>query len=221
MGTRGAIGFVLDEKWYVTYNHFDSYPSYLGMNVLEFCKSVDDWEVLKKRVRNLTLVDEDIPVPADLVEKYSCYGQTDMGGVRIAAGTLENWYNLLRQIQGVQTLHEIYVGNLEHMIDNHLFMGDSLFCEWAYIIDLDEMGLRVYKGFNKDAPNPYKFNFLPPDIDPNQTLDYSKEYYPVKLLYTYNLAKLPEFILGVTNEFKKQYRAEHRDNLIQALDKLE
>ena len=220
MGTRGAIGFVLDGKWYVTYNHFDSYPSGLGMEVLEFCKSVEDWEILKQRVKNLTLVDEEIPVPEDLIEKYSCYGQTDVGGVRLAAGTLEDWYNLLRQIQGVATLHEIYVGNLEHMIDNHFFMRDSLFCEWAYIIDLDEMGLRVYKGFNKNTPSE-KFlppDILPPDIDPNKPVD---GYYPVKLLYTYNLKRLPEFMLGVTNEFKKEYRLMHGDTLVKALDKLE
>jgi len=203
MGTRGAIGFVLDKKWYVTYNHFDSYPSYLGMNVLEFCKSVEDWEVLKERVGNLTLVDEEIPVPEDLIEKYSCFGQTETHGVRIGSGVLTDWYNLLRQIQGAQTLHEIYVGNLEHMIDSHLFLQDSLFCEWAYVINLDEMGLMVYKGFNKNAPSPNKYNYLPPDIDPNTCYD---GYYPCKLLYTYNLKNLPEFILGVTNEFKKEYR---------------
>ena len=40
MGTRGVTGFVADGKWYVTYNHFDSYPEYLGMQVLNFAKKL-------------------------------------------------------------------------------------------------------------------------------------------------------------------------------------
>jgi hypothetical protein len=211
MSTRGAIGFVANGKWYVTYNHSDSYPSWLGMQVLEFCKTVTDWEELKSRVEKIRLVDEDIPVPADLVEKYSCYGVTDIGGFRVAAGTLENWYNLLRSIQGASTLYAVYTGNLEHMIDSHMFLADSGYCEWAYIIDLDEMTLNVYKGFNHKAQSDTP---LPADIDPSQydkwTYETSREkYYPVRLLYAYNLDGLPEFILGVTNEFKKQYREEH------------
>ena len=36
------------------------------------------------------------------------------------------------------------------MIDNKEFMGDSLFCEYAYILNLDNNYLEIYKGFNKD-----------------------------------------------------------------------
>lgn len=36
--------------------------------------------------------------------------------------------------------------------DYHTFLYDSLFCEWAYIINLDTKKLEIYKGFNKN-PN--------------------------------------------------------------------
>jgi hypothetical protein len=223
MSTRGAIGFVANGKWYVTYNHSDSYPSELGMNVLEFCKSVTDWNGLKERVTHITLVDENSPVPPDLLEKYSCYGVTHFCGVSVNGGREDDWYNLLRDLRHGRILYEIYVGNVEHMLDNHMFLAESLFCEWAYIIDLDEMVLHVYKGLNevcqKETP-------LPPDIDPTKNgfdrwgKQEGDEFYPVKLLYDYSLTKLPEFMLGVTNAFKKQYREEHQDNLVQALEKL-
>lgn len=39
MGTRGLYGIRKDGVDKVTYNHFDSYPEYLGKNMLKFCMS--------------------------------------------------------------------------------------------------------------------------------------------------------------------------------------
>lgn len=36
MSTRGAYGFILNGEEKITYNHCDSYPSYLGINILKF-----------------------------------------------------------------------------------------------------------------------------------------------------------------------------------------
>jgi hypothetical protein len=115
---------------------------------------------------------------------------------------IRDWYWLLRSLQGEQILYEIEKGNVKHMIDDHRFTRDSLFCEWAYVIDLDDMVLRVYKGFQKVAPA--EKTVLPPDIN---RWKQDEGYYPVKMLYAYSLDELPEFMLGVTNEFKEKYRA--------------
>ncbi len=58
MGTRGAVGFVLDEKEKITYNHFDSYPSGLGCDVLNYLNSIKDFNKLNEHVRNIRLIDE-------------------------------------------------------------------------------------------------------------------------------------------------------------------
>lgn len=173
MSTRGVIGFVLDDKWYVMYNHGDSYPEWLGTHVLEFCKIVTDWDKVKENARKVELVEE-----------------------------TEDLYWDLHELQGGELFYRIANGTADKMIDAHMFMADSLFCEWGYILDFDNMCLRVYKGKQHE---PYG-SFLPPDVDKNYKTD---GFYPVKELYAYDLYNLPEFMLGVTNEFKKQYRLKH------------
>ena len=39
MGTPGAVGFRANKQDKVTYNHFDSYPSGLGSDVISFIRS--------------------------------------------------------------------------------------------------------------------------------------------------------------------------------------
>ena len=39
MGTRGLYGFRKNGVDKVTYNHYDSYPEYLGRNILEFIRN--------------------------------------------------------------------------------------------------------------------------------------------------------------------------------------
>lgn len=220
MSTRGATGFVANGKWYVTYNHSDSYPEWLGMRVLEFCKTIGDWNTVKANVEKVELVDghddNAIPTP-EQIELYVGYSMTHSHyGVVIDKGTLDCWYNLLRQLQGERILYEIAVGNVRHMIDSHMFLADSLFCEWAYIIDFDDHTLKVYKGKNEKI---YPDTPLPPDIDPkindNERWKDSNGfgYYPCKMLYAYDLERLPEFMLGVTNEFKKEYRLERMESI--------
>ena len=54
MGTRGICGFRFDDKDYLAYNHFDSYPSGLGVEIAEICKVVN-WQ--NTPTPNIILVD--------------------------------------------------------------------------------------------------------------------------------------------------------------------
>jgi hypothetical protein len=220
MSTRGVTGYVANGKWYVTYNHSDSYPSWLGMRVLEFCKTVKNWDLVKERVSKLTLVNGENQVDEDVKGLYYQYYNNPnvaLGSMDAKDKSANTWYWFLRSLQGEEILKEVAEGIVVHMIDSHDFMRDSLFCEWGYIIDLDEMVLRVYKGFNKAFdPN----SALPPDIANDyfenskgsmkdldgKVSEWDNNYYPVKELYAYSLYNLPEFMLGVTNEFKEEYR---------------
>jgi hypothetical protein len=74
------------------------------------------------------------------------------------------------------------------------FAGDSLMCEWLYLIDLDKERLEVYKGFNKEPL--FKFERFYSYKD-------ESEYYPVKLNIWYKLSELPteeEFLKDLEDE---------------------
>jgi hypothetical protein len=70
------------------------------------------------------------------------------------------------------------------VIDNSDFAADSLFCEWAYVIDFDKNTFEVYKGFNKEPLDPSERFF-------HLTDKKDGEYYPVQHLKTYPLDELP------------------------------
>jgi hypothetical protein len=64
------------------------------------------------------------------------------------------------------------------------FANDSLYCEYAYVIDLDKDILEVYQGFNKE-PLPEGARFTGTKKD-------SEDYQAVKLVASFPLGSLPE-----------------------------
>jgi hypothetical protein len=141
MGTRGSIGFRIDGKDYLAYNHSDSYPSGLGTEFVAEVKKLIKDKKLAEKVRAIRLVKRgDKPTPAD-VEKLKPY--TDLG---VGNQSTSDWYCLLRNAQGSlkATIDSGYI------LDNATFIHDSLFCEYAYILNLDTGNVEFYKGFNKD-----------------------------------------------------------------------
>lgn len=136
MSTRGAFGFICKGKEYITYNHFDSYPDGLGKDVLEFFNSDFD----SSKVESLKAVDLNVKPTPDQIKELLPYAD-----ISVSSGELTEWYVLLRKTQG----------NLEailecgYFIDSKDFLVDSLFCEFAYIINLDTNRLECYEGSNK------------------------------------------------------------------------
>ena len=158
MGTRGAYGFIKNGEMKITYNHYDSYLSELGFNVMRFIASTSNIE-LNEIFDNIIMVNEDsIPTQEQIKEckKYL--------NLAVGTGEINNWYCLLRNAQG--KLSE-YKNGLKYMIDSKEFMGDSLFCEYAYILNLDNNYLEIYKGFNKDIETDNDYTQFRKKIDEN------------------------------------------------------
>lgn len=150
MGTRGAYGFRIDGQDKLTYNHFASYPDGLGEVIVQFCNTLNEemLKTLKKKVKALKLVSEDGKATKAQVKKYEKFADTG-----VSTGNVQEWYVLMRNLQFGEILPHILVGEVQHMIDSNEFILDSLFCEYAYILDLDNDVLEMYKGF-QETPDP-------------------------------------------------------------------
>lgn len=186
MGTRGAFGFRLNGEDKITYNHFDSYPDGLGNSVVDFARTaVQDLPGLKAKVSALRLVDSNTPPTDADIEACQKAGTVDLG---VSNQSTSDWYCLLRHAQGELEKY-LEVGL---MVDNQDFMADSLFCEYAYVINLDDETLEFYRGFNKDGDQPGRYAKLMRDSSSAalQRMEMDRVYFGVVLALTIPLAEL-------------------------------
>ena len=144
MGTRGLWGFRKDNQDKLTYNHFDSYPSALGKTIQDFILKhpIIDLKAIADRI---IMVSEDKKPTNEQIKQ--CQKFADLS---VSNKDIHEWYCLLRNSQGDP---KVYANGLRFMIDSHDFIKDSLFCEWAYIINLDTQMLEIYEGFKKTPQN--------------------------------------------------------------------
>lgn len=183
MGTRGITGFVVDDEEKIGYQQYDSYPDGVGLTVLQFLRDVDhDW--MLEAARNLSVVSQDIDeVTPEDIERLRPFADT-----LVSTGQPTEWYVLLRRTQGDPGAM-LEAGVVENSAE---FASDSLFCEWGYIIDLDEGVLEVYKGFQQEPHA--KGRFHDRFHSPSHRRD---SYQPIKLVASWPLNDLPsdeEFI---------------------------
>jgi hypothetical protein len=95
-------------------------------------------------------------------------------------------YPYLSRDIGADILNLVYDSNGDEIMlrDSTYFAGDSLFCEWAYVIDLDKNKLEIYSGFNKrDLGKDQRFK--------NAEVEKDSEYTPIRCIKKYSLMKLP------------------------------
>lgn len=146
MGTRGAFGVIINEKEKISYNHFDSYPDGKGVEVLGWLRNVvadGNLEVVRKLAEEARVVSDDTPPTAEDKERLKRFTN-----LNVSEQSDDDWYCLMREAQGdlQLTLESGYI------YDGSNFPLDSLFCEWGYVVDLDNEVLEVYKGFQHSLP---------------------------------------------------------------------
>ncbi|MBO7697356.1 MAG: hypothetical protein J6T10_32405 [Methanobrevibacter sp.] len=167
MSTRGLWGFRKNNVDKLTYNHFDSYPSGLGREIIEFIQN--NCLELENICKRIILVDEESTPTEKQIEELK-----DFADLTVSTRSENDWYCLLRKAQEDKN---VYAQGLKYMIDNKNFILDSVFCEYAYIINLDTKKLEIYVGFQNipDETNRY-------GCQPN-----SEGYYPCRLVYAIDL----------------------------------
>ena len=172
MGTRGLYGFYKNGETKTVYNQYDTYPGGLGAVMLKFIKHLQSFDGLRKLFDRLKIVKEGKKPGKKQLEHALSIMKPDLN---VSSRSMNDWYCILREAQNNPM---VYSNGLKLILDSTDFIKDSLFCEWAYIINLDNDTLEVYAGVNKEHQEDNRYMTDTPD---------ESGYYACKLISTYNL----------------------------------
>lgn len=172
MGTRNIIAVQYQGEYKIAqYGQWDGYPEGVGASVLNFLNACNI-EEFKKAVSECEWATN---IYIDEIEKE------------------EGWYKThpeLSRDTGGEIL-ELILSGKRVLIDSLEFVKDSLFCEWAYVVDLDSNTFEIYKGFNKNPlPEDARFYF-------GGSSDCG--YYPVKVIKIYDIEHLPDLNIFISD----------------------
>jgi hypothetical protein len=189
MGTRNLTMVVLDGELKVSqYGQWDGYPGGQGAHVIEFLSQEGfDLEKFKQKVADVVeLTFEEVK------ERWVEAGadpDSDMVSMDVS-NRFKELYPELSRDTGAGVLEAIYntPNPIGVRIDNE-FMYDSLFCEWGWLINLDNNTLEMYCGFNHE-PLEEGQRFYKENQEPSNA-GISDPYYAIKMVKAYPLDDLP------------------------------
>ena len=183
MGTRSSIGVHVNGKDKLTYNQYDGYPTGMGVTIYEqVCNLIREigWEAITKLATNLKQVKTDKEFTEAEKEKYGKYWE------QVSTG--KDMYSLLRGLQG--NLDEMLKVGI--MTEYNNFIKDSLFCEWAYIFNVDEKTFEIYKGFQTEKPKAGRY----------KNCRKQRGYYACGLIHTLDLSHItPHDVFKLPEDF--------------------
>jgi len=161
MGTRGLFGFKYKGNYYLIYNHFDSYPSGLGANLIGEIKFMIDnnlFNIWIRLLENIQIVDKSIAPTDEDILKLSVYAD-----LNVSECSEKDWYCLLRKCQGSfkRVLESGYL--LDSGFDDKVLLHGDIFIEYTYILNFDDNTFEVGPGKTQI----YTFDKLPKWRDNN------------------------------------------------------
>ncbi len=185
MGTGGFVGFVVDEVEKIFFNHKDSYPSWLGVEVLDWLTRHQDALLhpvpggVPDQVRALRLVADETeltPTEIERIRGLLC-DRADNAAHRA-------WLEKVSEEEVV----EMASYDLDALLDAGMLLDgsdcpmDSLIAEWGYLTDLDASTFEVYRGLQQAPHAAGRFALRTPARE---------QYHPVSLVACWPLADLP------------------------------
>lgn len=206
MGTRSATGFIHKEKYTGVYNHFDGYYEGVGHDVVETLRTLlapakgtknkkestkRKLALLKRRLIALKPVSNGAPPTA---EEQVMYQQAGFSNLSVSTQLSTDWYCLLRNLQGADWITAAYKGKLFHILDGSEFPKDSLFCEYAYVINFDANKFEVYDGFQQA---PQEGNIFGTEANDGG-------YYPCAKVMEFPLTRIPKNWIEKVSELDKE-----------------
>lgn len=195
MGTRNLTCVISGgEHRIAQYGQWDGYPSGQGVNILDFLHT-GNVAALKENAEKCVFITSD-----EYKEMWKEF-DVDIEKQRFVSFEESNKFHDKYPQFNRDVASDILemVASSENGLrlqDDYNFAADSLFCEWAYVIDFDKNTFEVYQGFNKtplDTSDRFFGVVCGRDSD-----NKDDRYYPVKLVAMFDLSDLPteeEFLL--------------------------
>lgn len=188
MGTRNLTAVMAEGEYKIAqYGQWDGHPSGVGITILGFLSeagNIDKLRAALSKVRFIDLKGRD----KDFVESYNANAPKLLGDPDNRTPEQKHWFSTYssRDIAGEILGAVSSSSDNEILLRNNIgFAGNSLFCEYAYIIDLDAEIFEVYEGFNQEKVIEGRF------ISSSEDAEKSEGYEPVKLIKSYKLSELP------------------------------
>lgn len=193
MGTRHLVAVQIGGEYKVAqYGQFDGYPGGQGLCVLDFLREGDIAGLKRNLAKTYTPTEEDTArmwaeVGHDIVASNGM----------VPSETSKEFGKLYPSLHrntgaGILALIAASDGVSKIPINNSIeFAGDSLFCEWAYVVDFDLGTFEVYTGFNKEGPVPDGARFHDIAWDANYESSQDETYYQVAFFKGWKLDDLP------------------------------
>ena len=187
MGTRNLTCVVQNGEYKIAkYGQWDGYLGSLGADILTFLR--DEF----KREPFLTGLSKVKEVTTVQLKQFwvdaGADPKCDFVTFEVAEKFNKVHPELGRDLSGANLLRSIQAGTVLWSRPDLNFAADSLFCEWCYVLDLDKNTFESYEGFNT-TPIPAGERFA--SLSPKKYSGDDSNYYPVRLLKSYKLNRLP------------------------------
>jgi hypothetical protein len=186
MGTRNLTCVQLGGEIRVAqYAQWDGYPSGQGQTIADFLRDPKtNLDLFKQQVAKCYFLTRE-----QLEAVYKPYSDNGMMNMEQVDRFKASEWGYLSRDTGADILAVIRDNpadklGLKNSID---FAKDGLFCEWAYVVNLDTNELEIYKGF-KESPPTTQERFCGPDSKPAEK---DSSYYPVQLWKQLKFSELP------------------------------
>jgi hypothetical protein len=196
MGTRGAIGWITPQNAVVaSYNHYDSYPTGLGADLQAQLRELGRLPTITE-LSEIRIVQGDVAPTAEEKVTYAHLMDPNLGD-------RNEWYTSLRRQQGrIDLILESKI-----MSDGSDFPRDSLFCEWAYLVDTrpEESQMVILKGFNTTPDGVPDYLTPLPDENEGKRPSGTDYYFPCREVWR---GSLEEFLALDMKVFQESFEAE-------------
>lgn len=170
------------------YGQWDGYPKGQGTTILEFIRDDNNQKALLEKLPRCRFIDSE-GKDKELVERFDSGNETSRE---------REWYkDFINRDIGGKILQNVVTSHREEILlqDNSDFANDSLFCEWAYVIDFSKNTFEAYKGFTQEPLKEGDRFYVGEQGNP--------EYHPVKKVVEVSLSQLP-----TNHEFYRMFPVE-------------